>query len=107
MIRCGELCRTCRGTCTEDNKRVSVACPVCDGSGCDACDGGDFEPGCPYEFLRGYYSVIEMAGMTTDGMLPVSGGVMNQSAWFMRFRSQMTHETNLVREEQWSRDSGK
>lgn len=107
MIRCGEVCKSCLGKCTEDNKQISVICPTCDGAGCENCHGGEFEPGCPYEFLRGYYEAIEMASMSTDGLLPMSGGIMDQSAWFMRFRAHMTHEEELVKSEQWDRKYGK
>lgn len=107
MIRCGELCKTCHGKCREDVERILVTCPVCEGTGCDACDGGDFRPGCPVRFVGDVVNVIEMAAMSVDGMLPVSGGLLDQSSWFMRFRTQLINETAAIREEQWERDSGK
>lgn len=84
-----------------------MTCPICDGRGCDACDGGDFQPGCPHLFVNDVLDVVEMAAMSAEGMLPIAGGIVDQSAWFMRFRALLATEANHILEERWERDSGK
>lgn len=102
MVRCGKLCQSCG---TECNKKGDVAyvvaCPVCEEVGCDACGGeGTFEVDCPRKFVGSLWHHIGLAAMCSDGRLPVAGGVLDQSAWFMSLHQRLASETNAIQAEE-------
>jgi hypothetical protein len=67
---------------------VSIACPTCEEAGCDDCGGsGYFEvTDCPKSLIdRETLRAIRMADLMRQGLPPVAGGVLDQSAWFVSF----------------------
>ena len=84
-IRCGVVCRDCSGgQCRSlDPKRLD--CEECGGKGCPACDnrGWYYSTGCPQKIARPMWRVVSLIDMAEKGHLPVSGGVLDQSAWFI------------------------
>lgn len=59
---------------------------MCDGHGCNACKGGFFEvTECYLKYVDGWLvDAINMTGYVDKGLLPDVGGLLHQSAWFMR-----------------------
>ena len=76
-----------------------VACPVCDGVGCEACDEGYFEVTCPHRFVGDLARFINLAGMCGDNCLPVAGGLLDQSAWFLSLYQRLNSEQNRIESE--------
>lgn len=66
-----------------------VECPSCNGTCCEDCHGkGHFEiTGCPsVEFVdTDLVMAIRYADLFRNGLPPVSGGVSDQSNWFVEF----------------------
>ena len=90
MIRCGRLCRHCSGGVCRDKSTetepVEVECPACDGrpGGCEACDDGHFAiAGCPTAFCQSMSGPLAMVDFLNKGILPVAGGLLDQSAWLV------------------------
>jgi len=85
MIRTGNLCKNCRvGKCVDEG--VQFACPACNEKGCDRCGGlGYFEvDGCPQKMLtRTTHDVLKFSEWVEKGYLPISGGLLDQSASFI------------------------
>lgn len=84
-IRCGLLCKECRaGQCRSlETKRFE--CVSCYGKGCRACSerGWTETDECPQKLAGPMASTVEMIDMAEKGHLPVSGGVLDQAAWFI------------------------
>lgn len=86
-------------------------CPVCGGEGetaagvCEACDGGDFEVSqCPREFLGlDMIESINIAGSCSNGYMPVEGGLMDQSAWFISLWQALNSDQAKIQQEQIDR----
>jgi len=65
---------------------VSIACPACNEAGCDDCgETGYVEiTDCPKRCIdAGLLRAIRMADLMKQGLPPVAGGVLDQSAWFV------------------------
>lgn len=100
-MRCGEMCGGCHGRCvdepTQDNPAM-LECPVCNGTGCDACRDGMFSMHtCPKKFVG--YEITEAcnaAAIAEKGLWPVVGGSLDQSAWFVDFVQCLASETNRI-----------
>ena len=62
-----------------------MECPNCNGAGCEECNDGAFElDGCPGEYCSRVVTAINLIDLyTTKGLMPVSGGVLDQSASFI------------------------
>ena len=61
-------------------------CPTCDEVGCDECNGkGYFEVSrCPKEYVGHKIShAANLLSYVNKGLLPDSGGVLDQSAWMV------------------------
>ncbi len=100
-------CKRCRGqTCesgiTKDTPAI-IECPCCDGEGCNECDDGFFSVEiCCRNYVDGYLvRAINMACHAEKGMLPVAGGILDQSAWFVAVWSALTNEQNAIDAERW------
>lgn len=85
LIRFGRICRQCtNGKCNEDQVGIEIECPSCNGLGCKACDDGRFTVGeCPNKFCSDVANVAGLAELFYEGLPPVAGGVLDQSAWFV------------------------
>lgn len=100
MIRCGQLCKTCTQThCAEIDEQIQIQCPICEGTGCEACNGGHFPlQGCPQTFVRPMVAAIRLSDTFTKNQLPpVAGGSLDQSASFLSFVEQLEHEESRAR----------
>lgn len=107
-MRCGQLCRSCAGSCGEliDEKNApEIECPVCSGNGCEACDGGSFAlTACPRRFIGlGMTDAINLASHASKGVMPVSGGLLDQSAWFFSLWNTLESDVNKIDAERMER----
>jgi hypothetical protein len=85
---------------------VSIACSSCNEAGCDECgQTGYIElTGCPKEMIdRGLLRAIRMADLMKQGLPPVAGGVLDQSAWFVSFYECFRSEQNRAEAEAYRR----
>lgn len=85
---------------------VSIACSSCNEAGCDECgQSGYIElTGCPKEMIdRGLLRAIRMADLMKQGLPPVAGGVLDQSAWFVSFYECFRSEQNRAEAEAYRR----
>lgn len=84
-LRCGLLCKDCNSGVCRDLAPKQFECVSCYGKGCEMCnDTGRFETSeCPQQIARPMVAAVEMFDMADKGHLPVSGGVLDQSAWFI------------------------
>ena len=66
-------------------ERKRFECVECFGRGCSACDDqGWFETSdCPQKVASPMSKTLSLIDMADKGHLPVTGGVMEQSAWFI------------------------
>lgn len=110
MIRQGLLCRNCTaGKCHDvptDLSSVSIACQSCNEAGCDDCgQTGYIElTSCPKRMVdRGTLQAIRMADLMKEGLPPVAGGVLDQSAWFVNFYEVFRSEQNRAEAEAYKR----
>jgi hypothetical protein len=69
-------------------------CVECGGKGCGACkESGRFETkDCPQKVARPMSKTLALIDMADKGHLPVTGGVMDQSAWFIEAYRYYTSE---------------
>lgn len=106
-MRCGELCKSCVGRCREvvrEDQPIEIECPVCDGDGCEHCEDGTFRvTQCPSRYIgRSLISDIHVA-MSSDYLLPISGGILDQSAWWFELRETVKREESRIQDEQSKR----
>lgn len=97
MIRQGMLCLHCsdkeckdRGT---DAEPIEIECVACNGTGCDECAEGVYRvEGCPNQYCSGLTQFVELVDLFDEGLPPVAGGALDQSASFIeasrRFKSE-------------------
>ena len=72
---------------------ILIECPTCSGLGCESCSDGDFSiDGCPNSFCSEMVPAIEMIELFAQGLPPVSGGSLDQSAWFVAAARQFKSE---------------
>ena len=89
IIRNGLLCKNCTATkCVDignDIQQNLIDCPMCSGVGCDDCNGGTVKiVGCPNAMIRELVPVIELIDFFWDKVMPVAGGLLDQSASFVQ-----------------------
>lgn len=94
---------------------VQIGCPVCDETGqgpggrCEYCRDGYFLlDHCPREFIGfGFAEAVNLAGMSGGGDWPVTGGLLDQSAWFVNLKRVLDNEQGRIQIEQMERKSGR
>ena len=93
-IRCGLVCKECTKTQCYDTTPKRFECVECLGRGCAACDDrGWYETtDCPQKVARPMSKTLALIDMADKGHLPVTGGVMDQSAWFIEAYRYYTSE---------------
>jgi hypothetical protein len=66
---------------------VELECPECSGRGCKNCDDGYWElRECPGKFIgQQFHKAKQFADLAKRGILPVAGGAMDQTQWFLDF----------------------
>jgi hypothetical protein len=95
----GLICDRCTKQCKEDLRSIEIECIHCKGEGCDACEKqGHFNPPeCPKKYVGGdLLQAIDVAWMARDYGLPVAGGTIDQSAWFMDMLINFRSECNRI-----------
>jgi hypothetical protein len=97
MIRQGVLCLHCSDKeCKDkgnDAEPIEIECVVCNGTGCDECTEGVYRvEGCPNQYCSGLTQFVELVDLFDEGLPPVAGGALDQSASFIeasrRFKSE-------------------
>jgi hypothetical protein len=75
-----------------------MECPACGGEGCEECDhtGSWSVKGCPREFVQPIVMAANLSTHASKGMLPVQGGTLDQSAWFMDFWQRLESDTAKI-----------
>ena len=85
---------------------MSLACSGCNETGCDACGQSGYVEltSCPKQMIdRGLLRAIRMADLMREGLPPVAGGVLDQSAWFVSFYECFRSEQNRAEAEAYRR----
>lgn len=107
------MCSSCVGRCQRiysDESPAQIECPSCSGTGCGDCADGYFEVRkCPSEYIgRELIDDIELIDSCGDHALPVAGGLLDQSAWFVSLRQSIKREeANIEREREKRRKHGR
>ena len=84
LIRCGQLCKDCRGGECRDSGQKRIECVECHGKGCDNCDSGHtVVDGCNQIGAAPMVESVRMFELADKGHLPITGGLLDQSAWFV------------------------
>jgi hypothetical protein len=104
LIRRGKLCKECSGKqCRDlgtDATPIEIECPNCAGHGCEHCNDGQFRVnGCPESYCRELIPVLEMFDFFDKGMMPISGGVLDQAEWFLGAMRTLQQEDALAKSE--------
>ena len=90
-----------------------IECPACDESGivagerCKECDGEGYYTidQCPRQYVGNEMTeAVNIAGMCGDNRLPVAGGILDQSAWFMSLLGMLKSEENRIEIERIKRE---
>lgn len=107
-MRCGELCKSCGGSCHDEltaELYAEIGCEECDETGLDAekkpcqtCDGrGAWRlTSCPRKFVSELTRAANLLTLCEKGHLPIGGGLLDQSNWFMAFWQMFASETNRI-----------
>ena len=83
---------------------AEIECPMCDATGCHHCDGGYFVVDeCPSNYIGEELIADMQITAATDHHLPVAGGLLDQSAWYLELRQTMQREEQRVSQEQAKR----
>jgi|694.fasta_scaffold19329_3 hypothetical protein len=70
-----------------------MECPLCNGEGCTECEHGIVTiTGCPQQYCRSVVKVAQLSTYSEKGLLPIAGGVLDQSAWVMEAISVLQHD---------------
>lgn len=85
---------------------AEIACVECDERGCERCGGTGYWrlTECPKKFIGG--DIARTANIVTlcdKGHLPVSGGLLDQTNWFISFWQFLTSEINAIESERLER----
>lgn len=102
-IRCGKLCKGCRGKCSDPptvEMPVIFECPDCEGTAieCESCNmTGEFKVTCcPNEYVGDVRNAIPLFDLFAKGMPPISGGVLDQANWFVAAYRTLQQEESAV-----------
>lgn len=85
---------------------MAIECPSCDGEGgeCLQCNDGFVDViGCPNAYCREVSQVATLGDMLGNGLLPVAGGVLDQSAWFIQAVRMLQRDEDKIKYERDSR----
>lgn len=84
---------------------IVIRCTECEESGqvdgetCETCGGqGSIEiDECPRKYIGAEITeAVNVASLCGNGILPVAGGLMDQSAWFVNVWNQLQHDQNEI-----------
>ena len=100
------ICSSCSPSKCNDIARegepLQVACPTCNENGCLRCDDkGYFElEGCPQEYIGAKMQrFVTYADHAKRGSMPKSGGVLDQTNWFVHAVQFLESEEERVKAE--------
>jgi len=99
------MCKSCGpGQCRDaptESLPLKIECPVCDGLSCDECGDGYFElTQCPkMELNREIMDLIEDSELAKKGLMPVRGGTLDQSSWFLKSAQVLWAEETRIENE--------
>ena len=97
LIRTGKWCKDCTGNTCADVGRKSIECVSCRGAGCELCERGQvWVNDCPHNHLRPIAGTLQMIDMADKGHLPVGGGVLDQSQWFISAYEWFTRDVKQI-----------
>ena len=104
LIRQGQLCRTCSGKqCKDegtDREPIEIECPTCRGNGCSECNSGTIRIlGCPNRIAGPVVDVVELCDLYQKGLPPISGGALDQAAWFLEAAKFLESEELTIKAE--------
>ena len=100
MLRNAGLCRDCKKECVEikADTTILIQCPSCDGCGCEHCTNGEITiTECPNKTCEDLIPAIELSDFFHDKQMPIAGGVLDQSAWFLNFARRLKYEDAAVK----------
>lgn len=85
---------------------AEIECTECAGMGCDLCRQGWIEISqCPQKFIgQQLIDDINIAETCQSGVFPVSGGLLDQPAYFVELSHRIKSETNKIEREQIERE---
>lgn len=82
-----------------------VGCPLCGERGCDQCEDGYFQlDGCPRQYLGTEFIEAVNLAVTPGGALPVAGGLLDQSHWFLQLKRTIDGECSRIESDRAERD---
>lgn len=99
------LCNTCTVNQCED-KKVRIACPVCNEKGCLHCNetGYFFIKECPQALIdSNTKEALKFSEWMEKGFLPVSGGLLDQSASLLEHCKFYHEEQNRIDAERYKK----
>lgn len=100
LVRNGKLCKRCGTECLEkicESDPVLVECPLCSGYGCEHCDDGDFRlTECARKYIKPIMRAANIGWTSEKGFLPMAGGLLDQSAWFLEMMNALTNDQNKL-----------
>ena len=102
MLESGKLCSECIGGKCRDAPTTalptSIQCTECAGLGCMHCQGGDYDlTTCPDKYCGSMLELSYYVGMTEHGLLPESGGLLDQTNWFIEANRYLTSQRNGIK----------
>lgn len=108
LVRNGQLCRQCSAECLDkisEDEPAEIECPMCNAYGCEHCDEGHFKLTiCARKYVDNSLArAINMTTYADKGIMPVGGGLLDQSAWFIDLWSTITDEENTIDRERQER----
>lgn len=63
--------------------------------------------GCPKRYIgREITEAVNVASLCGNGTLPIAGGLMDQSAWFVSMWQTLESDTAKIEADQWRRKYG-
>jgi len=77
------------------------------GTDCETCGGRGYVEieGCPRQVIGWEMTqAINLANYASKGLMPVAGGVMEQSAWFLEMLSTLESDQNKIDSERAERN---
>ncbi len=102
------MCRSCGVRCRDaptPELPVEIECGECGGEGCDKCDRGHWRlECCPRQLLDAeMWQCVMYASDADRGHLPLPGGLLDQSAWFVELVWLLRNEISLIDAERMER----
>lgn len=97
----------CRNVVTAEQV-AEIECVACGGAGCDHCTQGYFVLSeCPQEYIGAeIIGDINIVAACENGVLPVAGGLLDQSQYYLELSNAMKSEMALIEKEQREKKNG-